>query len=164
MTLNDITPGDVAGLYYKYKRRTTEEIQKYLDSSVKLVTLGTRNRDQTFGYREITGKVIKAIKENPRGKSLTFDLWKEGEVKISKEVLNLKVHSKLLFLVKSSSRFFYKPDIGEICDQMDFYEMRTVNTKIVAININCSNYVSLPNTEGEHFVCTVDLLESLNTN
>jgi len=150
---------DVIRLYYRYKRTDDETIANFLEK-VKLVSLTNKGIGTIEGYYEIIGERLDCIKKEPRKHSLTFDLFDEdGKLDIG-EYQNLNLYKKQTFLVKSSSRFFYKPDIGEIIDAISFQDK--LSGKIHAIDIDCSNYQLLPETEGEHFLCTVNLLTKDN--
>lgn len=146
----DITIEEVIKLYYRYRSSDDQKIQNFLDH-VKLIKFTNKGSGTIQGYYELCGESVESLKNKPKTKSLTFDLF--DNYHIGELQSNLVFHSKLKFLVKSSSRFFYKPDIGEVVDQIHFTEIGSIK----AVNIDCSNYIPLPNTEGEHFICTVEL-------
>jgi len=58
--------------------------------------------------------------------------------------------------VKSTSRFFLKPDVGEIFDQINFRDL--IGDHIKAICFNEDRLQTLPDTDGEHHLLQAVLL------
>lgn len=146
----EIQPYSVSGLYYKYKQSSDDEIKRLLDK-VLIVKPEEKSDGKFLGYYPLKKKCIQKIKEKPRNVSLTFDAAET----VNKPVTGLKPYMKIAYLVKSSSRFFLKPDFGEIVDQMPFDEMYMDRLKAIAIE---PNYETLPDTDGEHFLMCATLL------
>lgn len=96
---------------------------------------------------------MNKILEKPRNVSLTFDATETSDTPIE----GLKEFKKIKYLVKSTSRFFLKPDIGEIFDQIHFRDLWSNNIKAIVFDGNA--YDCLPDTDGEHFIMTATLLE-----
>jgi len=95
----------ISGLYYNYKKRTNEDIIKFL-KNVKIIQKINNKYLEVNNYDFIN---------SPRNNSLTLD------VNFDKEFENIYTpYKKITYLVKSSSRFFLKPDIGEIIDQLSY--------------------------------------------
>jgi hypothetical protein len=142
----------IPGLYYRYKKTSDEEIKKLLDK-VKIVRMEHKGVGSVYGYYPISDESLNKMKENPRGNSLTFDTTEtKGEA-----LTGLVEYKKFVFLVKSSSRFFLKPDIGEVFDQIDFHDLMCVNFDAICVNLD--DYDLLDDTEGEHFLMTAVLLK-----
>lgn len=139
---------ELSGLYYRYKKTTDDDIRKYLEK-IKIVGLGDHGVGSIHGYYEIADSLLKRVKENPRGISYQFEL------KLSKNLVDdLKPYKRIVFLVKSSSRFFLKPDIGEVFDAIDPHDLW--GNKIKAIYME-SGEQGLPGTDGEHFLMVATL-------
>jgi hypothetical protein len=68
----------------------------------------------------------------------------------------LKEYKTIRYLVKSSSRFFLKPDVGEIFDQIHFTDL--YDSKIKAIQYLSDIYEPVLDTEGEHYIMEAKLL------
>jgi hypothetical protein len=150
-----VTVETICKLYYNYGKRTDNEIREVLKDT-KLVTMTNKGSGTIQGYYEVIGgdnykKMIKSPRE------IAINLGILDGPKLSKEPVNLVIFDRIPFLVKSSSRFVYKPDIGEVIDQIDWITLRTIN-KIYAIDLDTMSYEALPNTDGEHFVCYINLL------
>ena len=91
------------------------------------------------------------MREEPRNNSLTFDCSE-----ISGERLeNLIEYKKIPFLVKSTSRFFLKPDIGEVFDAIPLVDIRR-GLRAICVG---EDYETLPGTDGEHFVMYATLFQ-----
>jgi hypothetical protein len=143
----------IPGLYYKYKKTSDEEIRKLLDK-VKIVRMQHKGAGSVYGYYPISDESLNKMKEDPRGNSLTFDTTEtKGEA-----LMGLEEYKKFVFLVKSSSRFFLKPDIGEVIDQIDFRDLM-FEIEFDAICVNLDDYKLLDDTDGEHFLMTAVLLK-----
>ena len=134
----------LSGLYYRYKQVSDEDIRQCL-KGINLV------RRKEGRYHPLTDAVVDKIKANPRETALTF----EGAETDSCHMVGLKSYKRIVYLVKSSSRFFLKPDIGEIFDAIGFEER--ISGRLQAICIE-EDYELLPETDGEHFLMTAELL------
>lgn len=154
-SMNDVLL-KLPGLYYNYKRRTNEEIFKYLDK-VKIVKAQHKGIGTQFGYYPLDEEAMNKIFKSPRGKSLSFDATTTSD----EPMLELKEYKKLYYLVKSSSRFFLKPDIGEIIDQIKFDDYHS--SEIKAIVFDPDSYQVIEGTQGEHFVMIATLLVDANS-
>jgi hypothetical protein len=133
-------------LYKRYKNKTDKQIRKYL-KTIKIV-------DKLKGkYYPISNEFFKTILSDPRGISFTF-----SEHNIENVELNLTYYKTIPFLVKSSSRFYLKPDIGEVFDQIDKNDIN----KISAIYVNTDIY-KIINSEGDHFLMEAVLLTDIKT-
>lgn len=142
----------ICRLYYGYKQTTKAEILKRLES-VKIVVLENKGVDTIHGYYQLSEEAMAKIVKDPRGASLTFDAYTTSENLMS----GLVVAKECLFLVKSTSRFFLKPDIGEVIDAINYHDW--YNHNIVALCVVEGSHEELPGTDGEHFLMTVQLLE-----
>lgn len=121
---------ELSQLYYRYGKTSDEDIRRYL-SNIKIVVREHKGIGSLYGYYPLNKESIDKILENPRNVSLTFDAT-----------------------ITSSSRFFLKPDIGEVFDQIDFHDL--FGDKIKAICVD-EGYETLPGTEGEHFLMIATL-------
>jgi hypothetical protein len=141
----------ITGLYYRYKSASNDTIRDVL-KRVKIITKGNIEIDKISGYYPLTDKAIKKIAKEPRKISLTF----LDKTEISDECIKGLKHKKTItFLVKSSSRFFLKPDIGEVIDQIERDDLFDADLKAICLN---EEYELLDATEGEHFLMTAMLL------
>jgi len=144
---------EISGLYYRYGQCKDKEIQEYLS---RIMIVHEKHVDgQFFGYYKISDDSLSKILENPRGTSLTF-----GAYETSEEVINLEPFETITYLVKSTSRFFLKPDIGEIFDQIPHQFLWKENHRNLKAIAFCEGYITLPETDGEHFLMEVKLLTS----
>lgn len=144
------TSVNIAKLYYRYKRTSDKEIQDRL-KKVRLVVLKHDGPGTTFGYYPLTKNAQAKIAEKPR--SIAF---RYGNHETEKKPLeSLVEYKRIPFLVKSSSRFFLKDDIGEVFDQMDIHDLYT-DFKAIAVT---EEYQELAGTEGEHFIKTAILFK-----
>lgn len=141
----------IAGLYYRYKRYTDDNVRQYL-SKIKLVRKEHKGVNSVFGYYPLTDTAMEKILKKPRNVSLSFDATETADTPLE----GLTEWKTITYLVKSTSRFFLKPDIGEILDQIDYVDLLT-DGKIKAICYN-DDYETLEGTDGEHFLCTATLL------
>lgn len=144
--------GDITKLYYNYKRTSDQEIAEYLDK-VTLVKKKHKGVGSTYGYYKLKDKWINGIKDKPRSVSVNFS---DDNVS-NKLVKDVEVVETVYYLVKSSSRFFLKADVGEIFDAIGY--MKMLHPKFTAIEVDCDYHELLPNTEGEHFLMRVNLLK-----
>ena len=104
----------ISQLYYKYGKTSDSEIRDYL-KDIKIVI------KQRKSYYPLNEEKIKKIIQKPRNISLTFDVMEANINNIS--LRNLEEYKTIYYLVKSTSRRFLKPDIGEIFDQIDFHDL-----------------------------------------
>lgn len=146
----------ISGLYYRYKKTSDEKIREYLnDNNIKLVVLQNKGVGTIQGYYPLSDESMVKILEKPRNVSLTFDATETSNDYIE----NLKEYKTIKYLVKSTSRFFLKPDIGEIFDQIDYHDL--CGDKIKAIQFLSNSYETLPDTGGEHFIMEAKLLTNI---
>ena len=140
---------DVKPLYANYKRVPRKDIQRYL-KKIKIVEKTHKGVGSKYGYYELSKKRMKEIIAKPRGVALQFQ---EGET--GSRVKRLVEMKTIVFLTKSSSRFFLKSDIGEVFDQIDPKDLES--GKIAAICIN-SDYQSF-GPSGEEFLLSATLFQ-----
>lgn len=138
-------------LYYRYKTISDDDIRKHLET-ISIVIAQHKGVGTEFGYYPLNKKSMDKIRKKPRNFSLTFDATETSE----KIINGLKEYKKINYLVKSTSRFFLKPDIGEIIDQIEFDDLH--GDKIKAICFDSSDHENLPGTDGEHFLMQATLL------
>lgn len=141
-------------LYYNYKHYSDDQIREYL-KKIKIVRLENKGVGTIHGYYPLGKEAMKKILSAPRNNSLTFDAIETQ----SKPIKNLTEFKKVTFLVKSTSRFFLKPDIGEIFDQINFHDLIGNPADFDAICLD-SGYETLPNTDGEHHLMIATLLKT----
>ena len=142
----------IPGLYYHYKTCDDDQIRNYL-KTIKIVRLENKGIGTIQGYYALNAKAMKKILDNPRNNSLTFDAT---ETKLH-PIKNLCPYKKFVFLVKSTSRFFLKPDIGEVFDVIHRFRWNDHNfNQYKAICID-DDYETLEDTAGEHFLMTATL-------
>lgn len=139
----------ISGLYYGYKKTSDEDISKHL-RQIKIVVLQNKGIGTVQGYYPLSKESMEKILEKPRNISLSFDATETEDTLID----NLKEYKTIKYLVKSTSRFFLKPDIGEIIDQISYRDL----DKIKAIQYLSDAYETLPDTDGEHFIMEAKLL------
>lgn len=140
----------LVGLYYGYKKTSDSEIQEYLEK-IKIVKKEIHAGGKITKYYSLNAKAIKKIKAKPRNVSLTFD----ATTVIQKAVSGLEEFKRIPYLCKSTSRFFLKPDIGEIFDAIDWRDLITNEFDAICFD---NGYETLPNTEGEHHLMYATLL------
>jgi hypothetical protein len=131
-------------LYERYKSKNLKQIRKYL-KNIKIVEKKNDN------YYSISDNDMKDILEKPRNVSFTFNIHSLIDVE-----LNLTILKTIPFLVKSSTRFFLKPDIGEVFDQIDENDINQTS----AIYVDSNNY-KIINSEGDHFLMEAVLLTNI---
>lgn len=141
----------VPGLYYRYKRASDKEILECLDK-VKIIRKTHKGEGTVFGYYPLNAKSMKKIKEKPRGYSLTFDATETTNTPIK----GLEEYKTIKFLCKSTSRFFLKPDIGEVIDQIELYDRFPWGFDAIYVK---DGYETLPGTDGEHHIMEAVLLK-----
>lgn len=141
-------------LYKNYKKMSTDDIQKHLET-IKIVKLEHQGIGTIYGYYPIADKDLKKVAKDPRGFSYTFDSKTGNE-----PILDLKEMKQIPFLVKSSSRFFLKPDIGEVFDQIP--EEDLTSGKITAVCINMGSQETLDSADGSEFLMVATLFTNEN--
>lgn len=144
----------ISGLYYRYKRRSDEKIREFL-KDIKIVILQNKGVGTIQGYYPLSEASMAKILEKPRNVSLIFDATETSDTPIE----NLKIFKRIKYLVKSSSRFFLKPDVGEIFDQIDREDISIIK----AIQYLSNTHELLPDTDGEHFILEANLLVDINS-
>jgi hypothetical protein len=137
-------------LYYRYKRLSDEQIVERL-SKLKLVKKENKGVGSIYGYYPLSDEAMQKILSKPRNVSLTFDAVETS----SDPIVDLREYKTITYLVKSSSRFFLKPDVGEILDQLSLEDLYG-NIKAICIN---EAHELIEDTEGEHFLMTATLLK-----
>jgi hypothetical protein len=153
---------EIPRLYYSYGSCDKKRVQEILDSVMVVVAktdIKVPKTDEVSGhvaqfsqrYYALNEKAADRMKKDPRGLSLTFHLTETVE-EPEKDLVPYK-HFK--FLTKSTSRFFLKPDIGEVLDQLNFDDF---TDELAAICIE-DGHELLDGTEGEHCVMTATLLK-----
>jgi len=123
----------ISGLYYRYQKTSDDDIRKYL-SNIKIVILQNKGIGTIHGYYPLNQESMSNILESPRKVSLSFDATKTEDIPIN----NLKEYKTITYLVKSTSRFFLKPDVGEIFDQINYRDL--IGNKIKAIQYLSDSY------------------------
>lgn len=136
----------LSGMYYRYKKTSDEDIAKHL-KTIKIVI------QKGDSYYALNHDAMQRISEKPRNLSLSFDMMSDFD----QLKCNLVVFKEILYLVKSSSRFFLKPDIGEIFDQI--YHIDFYHDKFNAICYYPESHQLLDGTDGEHFIMPASLLK-----
>ena len=139
----------IPGLYYRYGKVSDDEIRQHLQKT-KIVVYKNLGEGTIQGYYPLNEKSIDKIKNNPRQVSLTFDAIDTEVVHIE----GLKASKRICFLVKSSSRFFLKPDIGEVFDAIPWQNL--LHNPYKAIRVD-EGYDTLEDTDGEHHLMTATL-------
>jgi hypothetical protein len=145
----------ITRLYYQYKRTDDDKIREYLNK-IKIVKETNKGVGTLHGYYPLSDESLAIIAADPRHKSLTFDATDTAD----KPIDGLAPWKDVIYLVKSSSRFFLKPDIGEIFDAIDWRDL--YDNKIKAIQF-INDYETVPDTEGEHFLMVATLLVDANS-
>lgn len=131
-------------LYYHYKSVSDDDIRKYLERMVVVKYIGR-------GYYPLSKRAMDKIKKKPRNISLTFDATSTNRTKVK----GLHIWKEVTYLVKSSSRFFLKPDIGEIFDAIPWQDLHCGELKGIEF---INEYETIPYTDGEHFLMKANLL------
>lgn len=137
-------------LYYRYGKVTDDVIREHL-SRIKLVELDHKGPGTIYGYYPLAKGFINKLMTKPRNLSWNMTDGRETE---SKALKNLKAFKSVIYLVKSTSRFILKADLGEIFDQID--EQDLSETKGICL-LNDNKVIE--NTEGEHFLMSAILLK-----
>lgn len=138
-------------LYYNYKKRDDEFLLKKLEK-IQIVKLMNKGVGTIQGYYPLTDDALDKLRLKLRKVSLIFDITETKDEPIP----GLKVYKELIYLVKSSSRFFLKPDIGEIFDQISISDIHGSTLKAICFLPDA--YESLEGTDGEHFIMKALLL------
>jgi hypothetical protein len=103
---------DIEQLYSNYGRTDDATIRSLL-AKIQIVTLTHKGVDTTYGYYAIGNDLFTKIVEKPRNISHTFSSEEPSII-----IDHVEEFKRIPVLVKSSSPFFLKPDIGEVFDQM----------------------------------------------
>lgn len=141
-----IDTSKIAQLYYRYEKRSNEELKNFLGPIILL----EKNGDKFYA---LTIKSKEKILKSPRGYAINWgDLAKEEN-----PIENYTIYKTVTFLVKSSSRFCLKADIGEVVDQLSFDDFHVSGIK--GICVNKDEYKLLEGTQGEHFLMTATLFK-----
>jgi len=140
-------------LYYGYEKTSDDEIRDYL-KSIKIVKREKQAGGTVTKYYPLNAASMKKIKARPRTISLTFDAEKITPRAIS----GFEEYKTVTYLCKSSSRFFLKPDIGEIFDAIDFHDLMSLKFDAICF---LNGYETLPNTDGEHHIMYALLLTNV---
>jgi hypothetical protein len=137
-----------------YGKTSDEQIRLYL-TKIKLVRKDHKRMNTIFGFYPISDETFQKIYCNPRGTAYNMDENPTQDTPVS----NLKPFKSVSFICKSSSRFILKADIGEIFDQIEpnFLE----ENQIKGIDISLNSYEGIDNTQGEHFLMSVTLLQEI---
>jgi hypothetical protein len=141
---------DIPAMLKNYGKTTLQEMQELL-KRIKVVKLTNKGVGTVQGYYEAAPALRDKIFAKPRNISPSFE-FEAGNL-----VENVTVHRELIFYVKSSSRFFLKPDIGEVFDQMTDEDKKIT----AAIHIDTGDYATVAGTEGEEFIVRATLLKSI---
>ncbi len=143
-------------LYERYGRTKDKDLKEYL-SKIVIVKYQFWDGHKTV-YYPLTDFALFVARNKLRKAALTFE---GGEINYAYPINTLKSYKTFSYLVKSSSRFFLKPDIGEVFDQLE--ESEILDEKLKAICIN-DTYYSLDVPEGDHFIMSAQLLTNKNEN
>lgn len=136
-------------LYASYGRTSDAEIISLL-GRINIVRVTHKGVGSEYGYYTIDDKTMEKILAKPRSVSHTWDHAP------NKLVRGLREFKSILFLVKSSSRFCLKPDIGEVFDAMSEED----KVRAVAIETLTEPAVVVPEcSNADHFICTAILFE-----
>lgn len=119
----------ISRLYYRYGKTSDENIRKYLEK-IKIAKEKDKGIDTIQGYYPLSEESMAKIKEKPRSVSLT-----STTIETSNEILvGLKPWKDIIYLVKSTSSFFFRPDVGEILDQIHFRDLHDGKIKGIVFN------------------------------
>jgi len=140
-------------LYYGYEKISDDDIRDYL-KSIKIVKREKQAGGTVTKYYPLNAASMKKIKARPRTISLTFDAEKITPRAIS----GFEEYKTVTYLCKSSSRFFLKPDIGEIFDAIDFHDLMSLKFDAICF---LNGYETLPNTDGKHHIMYALLLTNV---
>jgi hypothetical protein len=144
----------ISGLYYRYGKVSDEKLRDYL-TRYKIVVEKNNGVGSVHGYYSLADSAIAVISDKLR--KVGFNMDEETMKTEDQPIEGLTEWKTIKYLVKSTSRFTLKVDIGEIFDQIHWEDLFYKNT-FKAILFSSENYMELPDTQGEHFVLTVKLL------
>ena len=137
---------ELSELYTNYGKTSDEDIKKHL-SQLKITIKQEIGKSGKFAYYEMSDKWITDITKNLRNKSIIWDIKTK-----STPLDNVIEYAKISYLVKSTSRFTCKPDIGEVFDKIDFSD-----EKLCGICIY-ETHKQLSTDDYSHFIMEVGLL------
>lgn len=141
----------ISGLYYRYGKTSDAKIRSFLER-VSLVVFRNKGIGTRYGYYCLSDDLMAKILENPRDVTFTFGANEIG----NKIIENLKEYKTIKYLVKSTSRWILRPDVGEILDQISYDDFR--DSKIKAIQLSQDWHCYLPDTEEYHLLMEAKLL------
>lgn len=144
----------ISGLYYRYGKVSDEKLRDYL-TRYKIVIEKNNGVGTLHGYYPLADSAIAIISEKLR--KIGFNMDEETIKTEDQPIDGLTEWKTIKYLVKSTSRFTLKVDIGEIFDQINFEDLFYNNT-FKAILFSTNDYTELPDTQGEHFILTAKLL------
>lgn len=145
----------ISGLYFRYGKVTDEKLREYL-TRYKIVIEKNNGVGTLHGYYPLAESAIAKISEKLR--KVGFNMDEETYKMEDQPIEGLTEWKTFRYLVKSTSRFSLKVDIGEIFDQIDWRDL-FYESEFKAILFSSSNYQELPDTQGEHFILTAKLLK-----
>jgi len=148
-----VEENSISGLYYRYGKSSDQNIAEFFEK-VKLVRYENKGPGTIQGYYPLTDESMQKIMEKPRNLSPFFS--KKDFPTKGTPMDALEEHMRFNVLVKSSSRFFLKPDIGELVDAVP--DTKLFFTKARAIILHDGSHELLPDTNGEHFIMQASLL------
>ena len=106
---------EIARLLGNYGTTSDEDIC-YVLANVKIVT--NRGTAEEPRYFQLNPVKLAEVRLRPRGVSHAFNPGEPGD-----PMPGLREMVTIPFYVKSSSRFFLKPDIGEVVDQLEIKDV-----------------------------------------
>lgn len=139
---------NLEALYENYGTTSDQEIKKLLEEIVPVIKTH-KGEGTVFGLYELHEETMKRIKERPRGVSFTYSP-KLGDYRD-----DLSPFKIIHVLVQSSSRVMFKPDIGEVYDQMTEEEKE----KAFAVFLNTSRTPAIEGRPPRHSLCKCLLYE-----
>lgn len=145
----------ISGLYYRYGKVSDKNLRDYL-TRYKIVIEKNNGVGTQHGYYPLADSAIAIISEKLR--KIGFNMVEETTITEDQPIEGLTEWKTFKYLVKSTSRFSLKVDIGEIFDQIHWEDLFYKKT-FKAIVFSTSNYTELPDTQGEHFILTAKLLK-----
>lgn len=145
----------ISGLYYRYGKVDDNKLRDYL-TRYKIVIEKNNGIGTLHGYYPLADSAIAIISEKLR--TIGFNMDEETMKTEDQPIEGLTEWKTFKYLVKSTSRFSLKVDIGEIFDQIHWQDLFYKN-EFKAILFSSANYMELPDTQGEHFVLTAKLLK-----
>lgn len=139
---------DLKTLYSNYGKTSDSEIQELL-TKIKPVVKSHKGSDTDFGYYYCDDATFKSIVENPRGFSHTF------EAEPGERAADLNEYKSIKIVVKTSSPFFLKPDIGEVFDQMTSLDKEETKAVYTALD----TALLIEGTDRQEYTLEVKLLK-----